>query len=95
MSDVRPLSRKIDGGDGLAGQRLQARPSLIAGRFTSRSGRRVGRPTLPGTQLGDEGEGQKARAEQHEANRGQGKKTVGDKVMMAHETSSLSDARPN
>jgi hypothetical protein len=44
---------------------------------------------------GDESEGQKARAEQHEADRRKGKKTVGDKVMMAHEISSLSDARPN
>ncbi len=44
---------------------------------------------------GDEGEGQKAGAEQHETGSRQGKEAVGDKVMMAHVTPSLSDARPN
>jgi len=52
-------------------------------------------PRENGPASGDESEGQKARAEQHEADCGQSKKTVGDKVMMAHETPSLSDARPN
>ena len=42
-----------------------------------------------------EGEGQEARAEQHKSGCSQGQETVGDKVMMAHVTPSLSDARPN
>src|SRR5262249_14121697 len=44
-------------------------------------------PASPAKQplSGDEGEGQKARAEQHEADCRQSKKAVGDKVMMAHE----------
>jgi hypothetical protein len=44
---------------------------------------------------GGEGEGQKTGAEQHEAGCGQGQEAVGNKVMMAHVTSSFSDARPN
>lgn len=44
---------------------------------------------------GDEHESQKARAEQHKTSCGQGQEPVGNKVMMAHVTSSLSDARPN
>jgi len=44
---------------------------------------------------GHEGEGQEARAEQDEAGCGQGQETVGDRIMMAHVTSSFSDARPN
>ena len=33
-----------------------------------------------------ESEGQQARAQEHEAGRGQGKKSVGDYVVVAHET---------
>jgi hypothetical protein len=47
------------------------------------------------TDLGGEGKSQKARAKQHETGCGQRKETVGDKVVMAHVTPSLSDARPN
>jgi hypothetical protein len=44
---------------------------------------------------GGEGENQEAGAEQYETGCGQGKEAVGNKVMMAHVTSSFSDARPN
>lgn len=39
---------------------------------------------------GDEGESQKAGAEQHEAGCGQGQEAVGDRIMMTHVTSSFS-----
>ena len=38
---------------------------------------------------------QQARAEQHEAGRRQGKKSVGDNVVVAHETPTTPDVRPN
>ena len=38
---------------------------------------------------------QQARAQEHEAGRRQGKKSVGDNVVVAHETPTTSDARPN
>jgi hypothetical protein len=44
---------------------------------------------------GHESEGQEARAEQDQTGSGQGQETVGDRIMMAHVTSSFSDARPN
>jgi hypothetical protein len=43
------------------------------------------------TALGGEGKSQKARAKQHETGCGQRKETVGDKVVMAHVTPSLSE----
>ncbi|NOJ43013.1 hypothetical protein [Bradyrhizobium australiense] len=39
--------------------------------------------------------GQQAGAQQHEAGRRQSKKSVGDDIVVAHETSTTSDARPN
>jgi hypothetical protein len=44
---------------------------------------------------GHESEGQEARAEQDQTGCGQGQETVGDRIMMAHVTSSFSEARPN
>jgi hypothetical protein len=44
---------------------------------------------------GHENEGQEARAEQDQTGCGQGQETVGDRIMMAHVTSSFSEARPN
>jgi len=44
---------------------------------------------------GHEREGQKARAEQDQTGCGQGQETVGDRIVMAHVTSSFSEARPN
>ena len=38
---------------------------------------------------------QQTRAQQHEAGRRQGKKSVGDNVVVAHETPTTPDARPN
>ena len=38
---------------------------------------------------------QQARAQEHDAGRGQGKKSVGDNVVVAHDTPTTQNARPN
>ena len=62
-------------------------------RRTGRLRRQVS--TLQMSVLGGEGESQQAGAEQHETGCGEGQEAVGNEVMMAHVTSSFSDARPN
>jgi hypothetical protein len=42
-----------------------------------------------------ERESQQARAQQHQACRGQYEESVGDKIVVAHDTPATADARPN
>ena len=42
-----------------------------------------------------EGERQKAGAQQHQAGCGEGQETVGDQIVIAHDTPATLDARPN
>ena len=42
-----------------------------------------------------EREGQQARAQQHEARRGQGEETVADMIVIAHDEPHVHDAGPN
>jgi len=63
------------------------------GRRTGRLRRQVS--MLQVSVLGGESESQEAGAEQHETGCSEGQEAVGNEVMMAHVTSSFSDARPN
>jgi hypothetical protein len=50
---------------------------------------------LPPESSSDEGESQKAGAEQGDPTCSQGKEAVGNKISISHDTSSDFDARPN
>jgi hypothetical protein len=85
--------------------RLQSRERLAHARATwlYRSGANSGRDRIvPGTcclaspdACLSEQNRQQARAQEHEAGRRQNKKSVGDNVVVAHDTPTTSDARPN